>query len=142
MRGKSIAVVLACALVFGLGVGLAHALGQAPPKDASIADVVSLDLTAEDLGTGKMVPDLAGRSLRMRLITRAPGYTEGPTPHSHAANPGLFYVLKGTLTDKRGGAGKDYAQGTSFSVGKQTMHFVENNGKEPVQYLVIDIFKP
>lgn len=50
-------------------------------------------LAAVDLGPE--IEGMAGRQLRMRLVTIEPGGVLGPS-HSHIDRPGMVYILGGT----------------------------------------------
>jgi quercetin dioxygenase-like cupin family protein len=57
-------------------------------------------VTAELLATvdlGREIEGMAGRQLRMRLVTIEPGGVFGPI-HDHRDRPGIVYVLQGTIT--------------------------------------------
>ncbi len=70
-------------------------------------------VTAELLSTVDLGPEIegmAGRQLRMRLVTFEPGGVYGPV-HDHVDRPGIVYILQGTITDHRDGAATDYGPG-------------------------------
>ena len=58
-------------------------------------------LAAVDLGPE--IEGMAGRRLRMRMVTIEPGGVFGPV-HDHKGRPGTVYVLQGTITDHRNGS--------------------------------------
>jgi quercetin dioxygenase-like cupin family protein len=56
-------------------------------------------VTAEVLATVDLGPEIegmAGRQLRMRLVTIEPGGVLGPM-HDHNDRPGIVYILQGTI---------------------------------------------
>ena len=58
-------------------------------------------VTAELLATVDLGPEIggmAGRQLRMRMVTIEPGGVFGPI-HDHQDRPGIVYILQGTITD-------------------------------------------
>jgi len=61
-------------------------------------------LAAVDLGPE--IEGMAGRQLRMRMVTIEPGGVFGPI-HDHKDRPGIVYVLQGTITDHRNGVATD-----------------------------------
>jgi quercetin dioxygenase-like cupin family protein len=68
---------------------------QATPKTNGV--------TAEVLATVDLGPEIegmAGRQLRMRMVTIEPGGVFGPI-HDHNDRPGIVYILQGTITDHR-----------------------------------------
>ena len=63
-------------------------------------------VTAKLLATVDLGPEIegmAGRQLRMRMLTFEPGAVFGPI-HDHKDRPGIVYILQGTITDHRNGA--------------------------------------
>ena len=62
-------------------------------------------LTTVDLGPE--IEGMAGRQLRMRMVTIEPGGVFGPI-HDHKDRPGIVYILQGTITDHRNGVATDY----------------------------------
>ena len=55
-------------------------------------------LAAVDLGPE--IEGMAGRRLRMRMVTIEPGGIYGPI-HDHKDRPGVVYILQGKITDHR-----------------------------------------
>ena len=51
---------------------------------------------------GPEIEGMAGRQLRMRMVTFEPGGVFGPI-HDHKGRPGTVYILQGTITDHRNG---------------------------------------
>ncbi|MFZ1202642.1 MAG: hypothetical protein WAO07_20940 [Desulfobacterales bacterium] len=47
---------------------------------------------------GPEIEGMAGRQLRMRMVTIEPGGVFGPI-HGHKDRPGTVYILPGTITD-------------------------------------------
>jgi hypothetical protein len=68
---------------------------QAAPETKGVT--VTL-LGALDLGPE--IEGMAGRQLRMRMVTIEPGGVFGPI-HDHKDRPGMVYILQGTITDHR-----------------------------------------
>ena len=64
-------------------------------KGVAVTVLATVDLAAE-------IEGMAGRQLRMRMVTIEPGGVFGPT-HDHVGRPGTVYVLQGTITDHRDG---------------------------------------
>ncbi len=56
-------------------------------------------LAAVDLGPE--IEGMAGRQLRMRMVTIEPGGVFGPI-HDHEDRPGIVYILEGTIIDLNG----------------------------------------
>ena len=71
---------------------------------------------AESLATvdlGSEIEGMAGRQLRMRMVTMEPGGVFGPM-HDHKGRPGTVYILQGTITDHRNGVATDYGPGVGW----------------------------
>jgi quercetin dioxygenase-like cupin family protein len=108
---------------------------QAAPKSKGIT--VKL-LAALDLGPE--IEGMAGRQLRMRLVTIAPGGVFGPI-HDHIERPGMVYILEGTITDHRSGVATEYGPGVGWPEDKNTTHWLENRGTTPAVEISVDIVR-
>ena len=95
--------------------------------------LASMDLGAE-------IEGMAGRQLRMRKVTIAPGGVFGPV-HDHRDRPGLVYILEGTITDHRDGIATDYGPGAGWPEDRHTLHWLENRGTEPAVEISVDIVR-
>lgn len=93
-------------------------------------------LSTVDLGLE--LEGMAGRQLRMRLVTMAPGAVFGPM-HDHKGRPGVVYVLQGTITDHRDGVATDYGPGVGWPEDRNTLHWLENRGSIPAVEISVDI---
>ena len=123
-------------LGFSLIAGSGTASGQQPAAPAT-GGVTSQQLAAVDLGPE--IEGMAGRQLRMRKITLAPGGFFAL--HSHKDRPGTVYVLEGRITETRNDVVKEYGPGESWFENKETNHRVENKGTTPATFIAVDIFK-
>lgn len=100
-------------------------------------------VTVDPLATVDLGPEIegmAGRDLRMRLVTIAPGGVFGPV-HNHKDRPGLVYVLQGTITDHRNGIATDYGPGAGWPEDRNTTHWLENRGTIPAVEVSVDIVR-
>ena len=100
-------------------------------------------VTAELLDTVDLGPEIegmAGRQLRMRLVTFEPGGVYGPV-HDHVDRPGIVYILQGTITDHRDGAATDYGPGVGWPEDRNTTHWLENRGTIPAVEISVDIVR-
>lgn len=100
-------------------------------------------VTVELLGTVDLGPEIegmAGRQLRMRLVTIEPGGVIGPI-HDHKDRPGIVYILQGTITDHRNGVATDYGPGLGWPEDKNTLHWLENKGTISAVEISVDIFR-
>jgi quercetin dioxygenase-like cupin family protein len=95
-------------------------------------------LAALDLGPE--IEGMAGRQLRMRMVTIEPGGVFGPI-HDHRDRPGLVYVLEGTITDHRDGVTTDYGPGLGWPEDAKTSHWLENRGSTPAVEISVDIVR-
>ncbi len=89
---------------------------------------------------GPEIESLAGRRLRMRLVTMQPGAVFGPL-HDHKDRPGVVYILQGTITDHRDGAATDYGPGVGWPEDRSTLHWLENRGSVPAVEISVDIVR-
>ena len=95
------------------------------------------------LGTVDLGPEIegmAGRQLRMRLVTIEPGGVFGPI-HDHKGRPGIVYILQGTITDHRDGVARDYGPGLGWPEDSNTLHWLENRGTTPAVEISVDIVR-
>ncbi len=87
---------------------------------------------------GPEIEGMGGRQLRMRTVTVEPGGVF--EIHSHKDRPGTVYILQGKITEHRGDIAKEYGPGEFWFENKETMHWLENKGAEPVVFIAVDIF--
>ncbi|MBV4477693.1 cupin domain-containing protein [Pseudomonas sp. B2M1-30] len=95
-------------------------------------------LATIDLGTE--IEGMAGRQLRMRLVTIESGGVFGPV-HDHIDRPGVVYILQGTITDHRNGVATDYGPGVGWPEDHNTTHWLENRGAVPAREISVDIVR-
>lgn len=105
----------------------------APTRGVTVELLASMDLGAE-------IEGMAGRQLRMRKVTIAPGGVFGPV-HDHRDRPGLVYILQGTITDHRDGIATDYGPGAGWPEDRHTLHWLENRGTLPAVEISVDIVR-
>jgi len=108
---------------------------QAAPETKGVA--VKL-LATVDLGPE--IEGMAGRQLRMRMVTIEPGGVFGPI-HDHKDRPGTVYILQGTITDHRNGVATDYGPGVGWPEDRNTTHWLENRGTIPAVEISVDIVR-
>ena len=92
------------------------------------------------LDLGPEIEGMAGRQLRMRMVTMAPGAVFGPL-HDHKDRPGVVYVLEGTITDHRDGVATEYGPGVGWPEDHDTLHWLENRGSVPAVEISVDIVR-
>ena len=95
-------------------------------------------LSTVDLGPE--IDGMAGRQLRMRLVTIAPGGVFGPV-HNHKDRPGTVFILEGTITDHRNGVATNYGPGVGWPEDRNTTHWLENRGSSTAVEISVDIVK-
>jgi quercetin dioxygenase-like cupin family protein len=132
-------------LWFGLGVAVGGLMANsipivlaqiAPPtenKGVAIKVIGSIPLATE-------IDSVEGRQLRLRVVTMAPGGAFAF--HSHKDRPTVEYVVKGSATELRGDASKEYREGDAVLADKNTSHWWRNDGNEPVIFVAADVFNP
>ena len=108
---------------------------QAAPETKGVTAKL---LAALDLGPE--IEGMAGRQLRMRMVTIEPGGVFGPI-HDHKDRPGIVYILQGTITDHRNGVAKEYGPGVGWPEDKNTTHWLENRGTTPAVEISVDIVR-
>jgi quercetin dioxygenase-like cupin family protein len=89
---------------------------------------------------GPEIEGMAGRQLRMRMVTIEPGGVFGPM-HDHKDRPGVVYILQGTITDHRDGDATDYGPGVGWPEDRNTLHWLENSGKVKAVEISVDIVR-
>ncbi len=87
---------------------------------------------------GPEIEGMAGRQLRMRMVTIAPGAVFGPM-HGHQDRLGTVYILQGTITDHRDGIATDYGPGLGWPEDRNTTHWLENRGEAAAVEISVDI---
>jgi quercetin dioxygenase-like cupin family protein len=107
--------------------------GQVAPETRGVTVEV---LATVDLATE--IEGMAGRQLRMRMVTMEPGGVFGPV-HDHVGRPGTVYILQGTITDHRNGIATDYGPGVGWPEDRNTNHWLENRGKTSAVEISVDI---
>ena len=100
---------------------------------------VSVKLLAT-VDLGPEIEEMAGRQLRMRMVTIEPGGVFGPI-HDHQGRPGIVYILQGTITDHRDGVATDYGPGVGWPEDRLTRHWLENKGTIPAVEISVDIVR-
>ncbi len=106
-------------------------------------DTAAKGVTVTLLGTldlGPEIEGMAGRQLRMRMVTMAPGAVFGPL-HDHRDRPGMVYILEGTITDHRSGVATEYGPGAGWPEDRHTLHWLENRGTTPAVEISVDIVR-
>ncbi len=84
---------------------------------------------------------MAGRQLRLRVLTIEPGGHIGM--HSHKDRPAVVYFMQGTDTVTRDdGSSQTFHPGDTIGETGKTVHWHRNDGKDAVILITADIFKP
>jgi len=100
---------------------------------------VSVELLST-VDLGPEIEGMAGRELRMRLVTIEPGGVFGPL-HDHKDRPGIVFILQGTITDHRNGVATDYGPGVGWPEDRNTLHWLENRGTIRAVEISVDIVR-
>ena len=102
-------------------------------KGVAVKLLATVDLAAE-------IEGMAGRQLRMRMVTIEPGGVFGPI-HDHEGRPGTVYILQGTITDHRDGVATTYGPGVGWPEDRNTTHWLENRGTTTAVEISVDIVR-
>ncbi|HEU5019889.1 MAG TPA: cupin domain-containing protein [Pseudolabrys sp.] len=125
------------ASTFALSLGVHVAIAQNAPKGNK--GFTASKTTVVDLGDE--IEGMAGRQLRMRVLTIEPGGYIGL--HSHKDRPAVVYFVQGTdevgLAD---GTKKIVHPGETSTANRNTTHYHRNVGTDNVVLIAVDIFKP
>jgi len=95
--------------------------------------------TVVDLGSE--IEGMAGRQLRMRMLTIEPGGYIGI--HSHKDRPAVVYFMQGTdEVGQADGSKKIMHPGDTSPATNTTTHYHRNVGDDNVILIAVDIFHP
>jgi quercetin dioxygenase-like cupin family protein len=142
---------LSLALTLLAAPGVAQSNGVVPAKEerpaaghhqAGSASLTQGVLAIRRLGTQPLdhdFPALAGRELRLREITIAPGGSIALHRHDH--RPGVAYILEGQMTERRGPGFAPVVLRPGGVAWESTgvTHWWRNEGTSPARALVVDI---
>ena len=127
-------VISAVMLAFAVGVAVGQNAAPTENKGLKVGAPTFLDLTDE-------VDSVAGRQLRMRVVSIEPGGVVAL--HSHNGRPAVAYALQGTLVEHlENGDVREHAQGESWTEDKNTTHWAENKSNQTIKVIAVDVFKP
>ena len=141
-----VTAILAVTPAFGTAIGSAadttfESAAVEPPPGAPTEHKGLETLKKQVVDLGSEIPGMEGRELRLRLLKIEPG--GHIKVHSHKNRPAVFYVIQGETTITYGdGAVKSFPTGSMGFANKDTVHWHQNNGKEPVVFVAGDIFQP
>jgi quercetin dioxygenase-like cupin family protein len=134
VRGIAISAILAISLVSSVQIAKSEDTAPKGNKGFTASKTTVVDL-------GPEVEGMAGRQLRMRMLTIEPGGYIGI--HSHKDRPAVVYAMQGTdevgLAD---GGKKVLHPGDTSTATKDTTHYHRNIGKDNVILIAVDIFHP
>jgi len=133
-KREAIAAVSGMALAFAVGVAVGQNSPPTENKGIKVGAPTFLDLTNE-------MDSVAGRQLRMRVVTLEPGGVVAM--HSHKGRPAVAYALQVTLTEHlENGDVRDHNEGEAWTEDRNTTHWAENKGDKAVMVIAVDVFKP
>jgi quercetin dioxygenase-like cupin family protein len=131
---RAAAAIGGMALAFAVGIAVGQNSAPTENKGVKVGVPTFIDLTNE-------IDSVAGRQLRMRVVTIEPGGVVAL--HSHNGRPAVAYTLQGTLIEHlENGAVNEHPQGESWTEDHNTVHWAENKTDQPVMVLAVDVFKP
>jgi len=129
-----VSCALALAFLLSWTPRLANSQETAPKGNKAFKATVK-----QAVNLGPEIDGMAGRELRMRVLTIEPGGHIGI--HDHKDRPAVVYDLAGTDTVIFGdGTVKVLRPGDTASANKDTVHWHRNDGKEPVVLIAVDVF--
>lgn len=134
-RSSRILQSAALGLTFAASLALGQ-VGQTPPTQnvgVNTTRSVAIDL-------GPEIEGMAGRQLRLRLITLAPGGVFAE--HSHVDRPTVEFVLTGDATEFRVANQRVVREGEAILSDRSTTHWWRNDGASTVTFIAADIFRP
>ena len=128
-----------------------HTAGGAPVVPAAEHDTVAaratdgptahVGITVDAVGAIALaeVPELAGREVRARVITIAPGGQVAV--HQHTDRPGFAYILEGVAHERRPEVADPIVHGPGSVAFERdgVTHWWLNPGTTPVRALVVDL---
>ena len=133
-KRMAVAAVAGMALAFAIGVAVGQNSPPTENKGVKVGAPTFIDLTNE-------IDSVAGRQLRMRVVTLEPGGVVAM--HSHKGRPAVAYVVQGMLTEHlENGDVRDHGEGESWTEDRNTTHWAENRGDKAVMVIAVDVFKP
>ena len=138
-QGRTVAALLCVSFATVFSPVTADARDLSGPTEThgveSVESIGEVDLAAE-------FPAMAGRQMRARIFTIAPGGVVAQ--HTHKARPGYAYILSGQIVEHRNDADDPIIRKPGDVAIEQTgvAHWWENESSAPVRVLVIDIFTP
>jgi quercetin dioxygenase-like cupin family protein len=122
-----------------IGTAVATVSAANPIADAPKEHKGFKTLKTEVVDLGAEIDGMAGRQLRLRVLSIAPGGHIGV--HSHQDRPSVVYALEGIDTISLGdGSKKILKPGDTTSATKDTTHWHKNEGNEEVLLLSVDVF--
>ncbi len=125
-------LVLGVAIGLGLHVAIGQQTAPTQPKGMKVIKTAALDL-------GPQIEAMQGWRMGVRVVQIEPsGHF---VMHSHKDRPGMAYIIQGVLTEHRVGGTTENRAGDIMVENKDTTHWIQNNGTEPVLFLAIDITK-
>lgn len=124
--------LLVCAALLS-GNGFCQVAGPAAEQGVVAKPLGDIDLASQ-------IGDIAGRRLRARLITIAPGGHSAA--HSHQGRPTMEYVVQGNVIEIRNGVEVAHGPGDMVIATNEISHWWENRGTVPVVLLPVDVVAP
>src|SRR6185437_16729983 len=125
-----------------MALSLASTIQIAKSEDAAPKGnkgFTSSNTTVVDLGPE--IEGMAGRQLRMRMLTIEPGGYIGI--HSHKDRPAVVYFMQGTdEVGQADGSKKIMHPGDTSPATNTTTHYHRNVGDDNVILIAVDIFHP
>lgn len=132
VRRLAISAVLAISVISGAQIANSEDTAPTGNKGFTASKTTVVDL-------GPEIEGMAGRQLRMRVLTIEPGGYIGL--HSHEDRPAVVYFMQGTdevgLAD---GSKRIMHPGDTSTATKDTTHYHRNIGNDDVVLIAVDVF--
>lgn len=132
VRRLAISAVLAISVISGAQIANSEDTAPTGNKGFTASKTTVVDL-------GPEIEGMAGRQLRMRVLTIEPGGYIGL--HSHEDRPAVVYFMQGTdevgLAD---GSKRIMHSGDTSTATKDTTHYHRNIGNDDVVLIAVDVF--
>jgi quercetin dioxygenase-like cupin family protein len=133
-RTAAIGAILALSLTSTIQIATSEDAAPKGNKGFTASNTTVVDL-------GPEIEGMAGRQLRMRMLTIEPGGYIGL--HSHKDRPAVVYFMQGTdEVGQADGSKKIMHPGDTSTATKDTTHYHRNIGNDKVILIAVDVFHP
>lgn len=133
-RKATVGAILAFSLASTIQIASAEDAAPKGNKGFTASKTTVVDL-------GPEIDGMAGRQLRMRMLTIEPGGYIGI--HTHKDRPAVVYFMQGTdEVGQADGSKKVMHPGDTSTANHDTTHYHRNIGNDNVVLIAVDVFHP